>query len=66
MQPFELNPTFCFTLLGTLFIYLWTRPPRWSLVPILILAALLRLLCQRLMGGLGNYFGVVGSVGERF
>ena len=58
MQPFELNPTFCFTLLGTLFIYLWTRPPRWSLVPILILAALLRLLCQRSMGGLGNYFGV--------
>ena len=56
MQPFELNPTFCFTLLGTLFIYMWTRPPRWSFVPVLILAWGLRTLCTKLMGGLGDYY----------
>lgn len=57
-HPFELNPTFCFTLLGTLCIYMWTRPPRWTAIPILILAAGLHTVCIKLMGGLGRYYGV--------
>jgi PAP2 superfamily len=57
MQPFELNPTFCFTLLGTLFIYLWTRPPRWTLLPVLVLALMLRTICLRWLGGVGGYYG---------
>ena len=58
MHPFELNPTFAFTLLGTFFIYIWTRPPRWTLVPILIIAVCTRILCIRMNGGLGDYYGV--------
>jgi hypothetical protein len=58
MHPFELNPTSAFTLLGTFFIYLWTRPPRWTLIPVLIIAVCMRIWCIRLNGGLGDYYGV--------
>ncbi len=58
MHPFELNPTFAFTLLGTFFIYLWTRPPRWTLIPVLIIAGSTRILCIRMNGGVGDYYGV--------
>ena len=58
MHPFELNPTFAFTLLGTFFIYIWTRPPRWTLIPVLIIAVFTRILCIRMNGGLGDYYGV--------
>jgi hypothetical protein len=49
---------FSFTLLGALFIYVWTRPPRWTLIPVLIIAGCLRTLCIRLSGGVGDYYGV--------
>lgn len=55
---FELNPTFCFTLMGTFVIYLWTRPARSAWLAVLILAVGLRLACVWLMGGLGAYYGV--------
>jgi len=58
MHPFELYPTLAFTLLGTFFINMWTRPPRWTLIPILILAGCLRTLCIRLNGSVGDYYGV--------
>jgi hypothetical protein len=58
MHPFELNPTFAFTLLGTFFIYMWTRPPRWTLIPVLIIAGCTRILCIRMNGGVGDYYGV--------
>ena len=57
-STFELNPTFCFTLLGTFGIYLWTRPARSALLAVLILTVGLRLACIRWMGGLGAYYGV--------
>jgi hypothetical protein len=56
--PFEINPTFCFTLLGSFVIYLWTRPPRAAWIGVLALACALRLACIRATGGLGTYFGV--------
>src|SRR5271163_3181292 len=57
-NTFELNPTFSFTLLGTLAIYAWTRPARSAWLTVLIVAVGLRLACVRLMGGLGTYYGV--------
>ena len=64
--PFELNPTFSFTLLGSLVIYGWTRPPRSAWLAILIVAVGLRLACVRLMGGLGAYFGAWWITGGAF
>src|SRR5271157_4463199 len=55
---FEINPSFCFTLMGTFVIYLWTRPARSAWLAVFILAVALRLACVRLMGGLGTYYGV--------
>jgi hypothetical protein len=55
---FQLNPTFSFTLLGTLAIYLWSQPPRWAWIWVLPVAAVLRTACSKMMGGLGSYFGV--------
>ena len=57
-STFELNPSFCFTLLGTFVIYLWTRPARSAWLAVFILAVALRATCARLMGGLGAYYGV--------
>ena len=57
-STFELNPSFCFTLLGTFVIYLWTRPARSAWLAVFILAVALRATCARLMGGLGTYYGV--------
>lgn len=57
-SPFELHPTFCFTLLGTFMIYVWTRPSRSAWLAVLILTIALRAACARLMGGLGHYYGV--------
>ncbi len=57
-SAFELNPTFCFTLLGTFVIYVWTRPSRSTWLTVLIFAVGLRLSCLGLMGGLGAYYGV--------
>ena len=57
-STFELNPSFCFTLLGTFAIYLWTRPTRSASLAVLILAVALRAACVRRMGGLGSYYGV--------
>ncbi len=57
-SSFELNPTFCFTLLGTFTIYAWTRPAWSEWLTVLGLAVVLRASCIRLMGGLGAYFGV--------
>ena len=57
-SPFELNPTFSFTLLGTFVIYVWTRPSRSAWLAVLIVAVGLRLACGRLMGGVGAYYGV--------
>ena len=57
-NTFELNPSFCFTLLGTFAIYLWTRPTRSASLTVFILAVALRAACVRRMGGLGAYFGV--------
>jgi len=56
--PFELNPTLCFTLLGTFLIYLWTLPARSARLAVLLLALGLRAACIRWMGGLGTYHGV--------
>ncbi len=55
---FEINPTFCFTLLGACVIYLWTRPPRSRWLALAVLAIVLRSACHRLMGGFGSYYGV--------
>lgn len=55
---FEINPTFCCTLLGTFVIYLWTLPTRSARLAVLLLALGLRVACIRLMGGLGSYYGV--------
>jgi len=57
-SAFELNPSFCFTLLGTFAIYLWTHPPRSAWLAVLVLAVGLRLACVRWTGGLGAYYGV--------
>jgi hypothetical protein len=57
-STFELNPTFSFTLLGTLVIYMWTRPSRPAWLAVLIVAVGLRSACIRLMGRLGTYYGV--------
>jgi hypothetical protein len=57
-STFEINPSFCFTLMGTFVIYLWTRPARSAWLAVFILAVGLRLACVRLMGGLGTYYGV--------
>ena len=57
-STFELNPSFCFTLLGTFAIYLWTRPTRSASLAVFILAVALRAACVRRMGGLGAYYGV--------
>jgi hypothetical protein len=57
-STFEINPTFCFTLLGTFVIYLWTRPSRSARLAVLIVAVGLRWACIRWMGGLGAYYGV--------
>ncbi len=57
-STFELNPSFCFTLLGTFAIYLWTRPTRSASLTVFILAVALRAACLRWMGGLGAYYGV--------
>ena len=56
--PFEINPTFCFTLLGAFLIYVWTRPSRQSWLSIALLATGSRAACIRVMGGLGSYYGV--------
>jgi len=56
--PFDLNPTLCFTLLGTFLIYLWTLPARSARLAVLLLALGLRAACIRWMGGLGTYHGV--------
>jgi hypothetical protein len=60
MMPstFVLNPTFCFTLLGTFVIFLWSRPARSAWLAVFILAVGLRAACARLMGSLGGYYGV--------
>ena len=55
---FQLNPTFSFTLLGTLAIYFWSQPPTWTWIWVLPLAAALRAACSKMTGGLGTYFGV--------
>lgn len=57
-NSFELHPTFCFTLLGTFMIYVWTRPSRSAWLAVLVGTVGLRLACIRVMGGLGNYYGV--------
>ena len=57
-NPFEINPTFCFTLLGTSFIYLWTLPSRSARLAVVLLGFGLRVACLRFMGGLGAYYGV--------
>jgi hypothetical protein len=57
-NTFALHPTFCFTLLGTFMIYMWTRPPRWAWLAVVALAGALRVACIRFMGGLGAYWGV--------
>jgi len=57
-SAFELNPSFCFTLLGTFAIFLWARPPRSAWLGVLILAVALRASCVKWAGGLGAYFGV--------
>ena len=57
-NTFALHPTFCFTLLGTFMIHVWTRPSRRAWLAVLIIAVGLRLACIRVMGGLGNYYGV--------
>lgn len=56
--PFEINPTFCFTLLGACVIYLWTRPSRWAWLAVALLATALRVGCYQVMGGFGAYYGV--------
>jgi hypothetical protein len=57
-NTFQLQPTLCFTLLGTFIIYLWARPSRPSLLASLIVAVGLRVALIRAMGGLGTYWGV--------
>jgi PAP2 superfamily len=54
---FQLNPTFSFTLLGTLAIYLWSQPPRWAWIWLLPVAAILRTASWKMTGGFGTYFG---------
>ena len=57
-NTFQLQPTLCFTLLGTFIIYLWTRPSRSALLAVLIIAVGLRMALIRAMGSLGTYWGV--------
>ncbi|MGA9355712.1 MAG: phosphatase PAP2 family protein [Terriglobales bacterium] len=57
-NTFQLQPTLCFTLLGTFIIYAWTRQSRTSLLASLIVALGLRFALIRAMGTLGTYWGV--------
>jgi hypothetical protein len=57
-RAFELDPTFCFTLLGTFVIYVWTRPSRSAWLAVIIVAFGLRVACLHWMGGLDNYYGM--------
>jgi hypothetical protein len=57
-SAFEINPTFCFTLLGTFAIYFGARHARATWPVVLILAVALRAACIWRMGGLGAYYGV--------
>ena len=57
-NTFQLQPTLCFTLLGTFIIYVWTRPSRSALLAVLMVAVGLRVALIRAMGGLGTYWGV--------
>jgi hypothetical protein len=56
-STFELNPTFCFTLLGTFVIFSWSRPARSTWLAGFLLAVGLRAACARLMGSFGGYYG---------
>jgi hypothetical protein len=57
-DTFQLQPTLCFTLLGTFIIYVWTRPSRSAWLAVLIVAVGLRMALIRAMGTLGTYWGV--------
>jgi hypothetical protein len=57
-STFELNPTFCFTLLGTFVIFAWSRPARSAWLAVFILAVGLRAACSKLVGSFGGYYGV--------
>lgn len=57
-SAFEINPTLCFTLLGSFVIYLWTRPSRVAVLATVLITFGLRLLSFRVMGGVGAYYGV--------
>jgi hypothetical protein len=57
-DTFQLQPTLCFTLLGTFIIYAWSRPSRSALLAVLITAVGLRMALTRAMGTLGTYWGV--------
>ncbi|HUB53409.1 MAG TPA: phosphatase PAP2 family protein [Terracidiphilus sp.] len=56
-SAFEINPTLCFTLLGSFVIYLYTRPRPAAVVATVVLAAVLRVAGFRIMGGMGSYYG---------
>src|SRR5271163_4193646 len=57
-STFEINPTFCFTLLGTFVIYLWSRPSRLACVGVFLITVGLRAACAKWMGSFGAYYGV--------
>ena len=57
-SAFEINPTLCFTLLGSFVIYLYTRPGRLALLVTASIAVALRVVSLQVMGGLGAYYGV--------
>jgi len=56
--PFELNPAFSFTLLGSCAIYATTRPTWRAWTAVCVIAVALRMAITRAMGGLGSYYGV--------
>lgn len=57
MSSFEINPTFCFSLLGSFAIYVWTRPRLRALLAVVTIAMVLRILFLRALGGFGAYYG---------
>lgn len=56
-SAFEINPTLCFTLLGSFVIYLYTRPTRAAVFATMLLATGLRFAGFGIMGGMGSYYG---------
>jgi len=55
---FEINPNFCFAMLCSCVVYLWTRPPRAAWLAVLLLAAAMRFALLWRAGTLGAYYGV--------